>query len=148
MLRMARAMKTAGAGTLVLQSAYRSFASQTAVHARQVARLGKAKGEALAARPGFSEHQTGLAADVAAVSQGCVIQICFAKTKAGSWLASNAYLYGFILRYPKGQTAITGYQFEPWHFRFVGVSLAGQMHRDGIKTLESFWKLPAAPAYK
>lgn len=148
LVRLARTMKADGAGDLILQSAYRSFASQTAVHAKQVARLGTAKGEALAARPGYSEHQTGLAADVAAVGQGCVIQICFAKTRAGSWLAARAYEFGFIIRYPKGKTSTTGYQYEPWHLRFVGVSLAGEMRRNKVSVLESFWKLPAAPAYK
>jgi D-alanyl-D-alanine carboxypeptidase len=104
-------------------------------------------GEALAARPGYSEHQTGLAADVSASGQGCVIQVCFAKTKAGKWLAANAWQYGFILRYPDGQTKTTGYQFEPWHFRYVGVQLATEMKSQNITVLEKFWNLPAAPAY-
>jgi D-alanyl-D-alanine carboxypeptidase len=148
LVRMARAMKADGAGTLVLQSGYRSYATQKYVHARQVARFGKAKGEALAARPGFSEHQTGLAADVAAVGQKCVIQVCFAKTKAGKWLAANAFKYGFVMRYQDGQTETTGYQFEPWHFRFVGVALATEVRYQHMRSLEQFWELPAAPNYQ
>ena len=147
LLKMAKSMKAAGAGTLVLQSGYRSYNSQVSVHKRQVAKYGLAKGEALAARPGYSEHQTGLAGDLGAVGQGCVIRICFAQTKAGSWLAKNAYKYGFILRYPNGQTNITGYQYEPWHFRYVGKELSGEMKIESISVLELFWRLPYAASY-
>ena len=146
--QMAAGMLKAKAGTLLLNSGYRSYETQAAVHERQVARLGLKAGEALAARPGYSEHQTGLAADVSAAGQGCTIQVCFAKTKAGKWLAANAWQYGFILRYPDGQTATTGYQFEPWHFRYVGIELATEMKSQNITVLERFWKLPAAPSYK
>jgi len=144
---MAAGMKAARAGILILNSGYRSFESQTRIHANQVARLGLAAGEALAARPGYSEHQTGLAVDVSAKGQGCAIYTCFAKTTAGKWLAANAYQYGFILRYYNGQTAIHGYQFEPWHFRYVGVEVATQMKLKRIGVLERFWALPAAPTY-
>ena len=145
--QMAAGMAKDKAGTLLLNSGYRSYDTQKIVHARQVSRLGLKAGEALAARPGYSEHQTGLAADVSASGQGCVIQVCFAKTKAGKWLAANAWQYGFILRYPDGQTKVTGYQFEPWHFRFVGVQLATEMKSQNISVLEKFWQLPAAPNY-
>jgi D-alanyl-D-alanine carboxypeptidase len=145
--QMAAGMLKAKAGTLLLNSGYRSYETQVSVHDRQVARLGLKAGEALAARPGFSEHQTGLAADVSAAGQGCTIQVCFAKTKAGKWLAANAWQYGFILRYPDGQTATTGYQFEPWHFRYVGIDLATEMKSQNISVLEKFWQLPAAPSY-
>jgi len=145
--KMAAGMLKDKAGTLLLNSGYRSYDTQVSVHDRQVKRLGLKAGEALAARPGYSEHQTGLAADVSAAGQGCTIQVCFAKTKAGKWLAANAWQYGFILRYPDGQTATTGYQFEPWHFRYVGVELATEMKSQNITVLEKFWKLPAAPTY-
>ncbi|MCX8529234.1 MAG: M15 family metallopeptidase [Rhodoluna sp.] len=145
--KMAAGMLKDKAGTLLLNSGYRSYDTQVVVHDRQVKRLGLKAGEALAARPGYSEHQTGLAADVSAAGQGCTIQVCFAKTKAGKWLAANAWQYGFILRYPDGQTATTGYQFEPWHFRYVGVELATEMKSQNVTVLEKFWKLPAAPSY-
>ena len=146
-LKMKAAMKLAGTGTLILNSGYRSYNTQVGVHSHQVARLGLKAGEALAARPGYSEHQTGLAGDFSALGQGCTIQVCFATTKAGKWLAANAWQYGFILRYPNGQTAVTGYQFEPWHFRYVGVDLATEMKSKNISVLEKFWNLPAAPSY-
>lgn len=137
----------AKAGTLMLQSAYRSYSYQSVVHDRQVKRLGKAAGEKLAARPGFSEHQTGLAADIGAVGQGCLIQTCFSQTKGGTFLRLNAFKYGFIVRYPSQRTATTGYQYEPWHIRYVGVALATEMRKRQIRVLEDFWGLPAAPAY-
>jgi D-alanyl-D-alanine carboxypeptidase len=145
--QMAAAMKKAGAGTLWLNSGYRSYSTQVDVHARQVRALGLAAGERLAARPGYSEHQTGLAADVSAIGQGCSIQVCFAKTKAGKWLAANAWQYGWILRYENGQTSVTGYQFEPWHFRYVGIDMATDYKAKRAKSLEAFWGLPAAPKY-
>lgn len=146
-IELASAMNSAGKGVLVLSSTYRSYQTQAAVHNRNVATLGLVAGENLAARPGYSEHQTGLAADLSAVGQGCVIRTCFSQTKAGKWLAANAWQYGFILRYPKGKTATTGYQFEPWHFRYVGVELSTEMHNTGVLVLEDFFGLPAAPTY-
>lgn len=120
------------------QSAYRSYQSQVSVYGGN---------DQLTARPGFSEHQTGLAMDISALPAKCSLQICFADTPQGQWLAANAYRFGFILRYPDGLTDITGYQFEPWHYRYVGVELATEMHDTGIQTLEQFFGLPAAPNY-
>lgn len=139
-------MKAAGQGTLIVQSGYRSYSSQTTIHRAKVRALGKVRGEKLAARPGYSEHQTGLAVDFAARGVS-TLQVSFAKTKAGIWLAANAYRYGFVLRYPSGKTAITGYSFEPWHFRYVGVEVATAMHDQSVATLEEFNSLPAAPNY-
>lgn len=139
-------MKAEGKGVLVVQSGFRSYSSQVKIHSAKVAAIGKAKGEKLAARPGHSEHQTGLAVDFAAqgVSTGST---SFAKTKAGIWLAANAYRFGFVLRYPYGKTQITGYSYEPWHFRYVGVETATAMHNQKIATLEEYFALPAAPGY-
>lgn len=145
--KMRSAMSKAGAGNLLLSSGYRGYSSQKAIYKSKVALLGLAAGERLAARPGFSEHQTGLAADLSAAGQGCAIRVCFADTKGGKWLAKNSWKYGFILRYPKGETKITGYQFEPWHFRFVGLPLATAMHQAKATVLESFLGLPPAPKY-
>jgi D-alanyl-D-alanine carboxypeptidase len=141
------AMKAVGKGRLVIQSAYRSYSEQSAVHDRQVNKYGLKTGEALAARAGYSEHQTGWAMDVSARGQGCQIRVCFGQTKAGLWLADNAYKYGFIIRYPEYATPYTGYQYEPWHLRYVGKGLAKEMHDDGVRTLEKFFSLPAAPNY-
>jgi D-alanyl-D-alanine carboxypeptidase len=141
------AMNAEGRGSLIIQSAYRSYAEQKTIHARQVEKYGLKAGEALAARPGYSEHQTGWAVDVSARGQGCQIRVCFGQTKAGSWIAQNAYKYGFIIRYPNYATPVTGYQYEPWHLRYVGKGLAKVMRDDKISTLEKFFKLPAAPNY-
>jgi len=136
-----------GAGALQIQNSYRSFSVQTNTHDRLVAQLGEAKADAQSARPGYSEHQTGLVADVAALPSRCDIAQCFGQTPQGVWLAANSWRFGFILRYPADKTAVTGYIYEPWHFRYVGVELATEMHEKGISTLEEFFGLPAAPDY-
>ncbi|MEY4397686.1 MAG: hypothetical protein RLZ53_262 [Actinomycetota bacterium] len=143
---MGNAMKSAGKGTLIVQSGYRSYASQTSILKAKTKAIGRTKALLLVAKPGHSEHQTGLAVDFAAYGVS-TLTTSFAKTKAGIWLAANSYRYGFVLRYPKGKTAITGYNFEPWHFRYVGVEVATDMHNQGIQTLEEFYGLPAAPDY-
>jgi D-alanyl-D-alanine carboxypeptidase len=144
---LAQAMKAEGAGTLILNSGFRTYKNQQALYNRTRDTRGLAIAEKLSARPGHSEHQLGLAADFSARGQGCVIMVCFGTTKAGKWLGDNAHEYGFILRYPKGFRAITGFQYEPWHFRYVGVELATELKTKGIKTLEEFWDLPFAPDY-
>lgn len=146
-LKMIAAAKTAGAGTISIASGYRSYSSQKSVHAGAVRKWGLTSGEKLAARPGFSEHQTGLAVDIYEPKQGCRIYTCFGKTKAGSWAKKNAWKYGFIIRYPDGASPTTGYQFEPWHLRFVGVPLATEMHNKGVTVLETFWNYKPAPKY-
>jgi D-alanyl-D-alanine carboxypeptidase len=145
--KLAMAMKAAGKGSLVIQSAYRSYAEQKTIHARQVEKYGLTTGEALAARPGYSEHQTGWAMDVSARGQGCQIRVCFGQTKAGRWLAENAWRFGFITRYPSEATKVTGYQYEPWHLRYVGQGLAIVMHDDKVRVLEKFFGYPSAPNY-
>ena len=145
--QLAIGLKEAGLGTLVLNSGFRSYQNQKALYERTRDSRGLAVAERLTARPGHSEHQLGLAADFSVRGEGCVIMVCFGKTEAGIWLAENAHEYGFILRYPKGYKAITGFQYEPWHFRYVGIELATEMKTKGIKTLEEFWGLPPAPDY-
>lgn len=88
--------------------------------------------------PGSSEHQIGLALDIVTPSYKRLVE-GFADTDAGKWLAENCYKYGFILRYPKGKEYITGIEFEPWHFRYVGVDAATVITERGI-TLEEFWE--------
>lgn len=146
-VQLAAAMKAEGIGTLVLNSGFRTYKTQKALYDKTRETRGLAVAEKLSARPGFSEHQLGLAADFSVRGQGCVIMVCFGKLEAGVWLAENAHEYGFILRYPKGYKAITGFQYEPWHFRYVGVKLATEMKAKGIKTLEEFWGLGSAPDY-
>jgi D-alanyl-D-alanine carboxypeptidase len=146
--QMATAAAAAGAGQIEAQSAYRSYSAQAADHAALVARDGLAVADNESARAGYSEHQTGLAVDIAPVpSGGCNLEVCFGTTPQGKWLAANAWQYGFLLRYPADKVAITGYTYEPWHFRYIGVPLATEMHNEGVETLEEFFGLPAAPDY-
>jgi D-alanyl-D-alanine carboxypeptidase len=129
------------------QSAYRSYSAQVSTYAYWVRTKGKKQADLQSARPGFSEHQTGLAIDISASPATCSLGSCFASTNQGKWLAAHAFTYGFILRYPKGKTAITGYEFEPWHYRYVGVALATEMKRTHVSTLEQFFGLPSARTY-
>jgi len=133
--------------SIVMASGYRSFDTQIATYTGYVRSFGQAAADTTSARPGFSEHQTGLAADLSAVDSGCTIADCFETTAPGQWLAANAWRFGYILRYPKGAQAITGYNFEPWHFRYIGIVIAGQMHERDIGTLEEYFGLEAAPDY-
>jgi zinc D-Ala-D-Ala carboxypeptidase len=133
--------------SLVLQSSYRSFSVQERVKARSVARSGQEISDAQSARPGHSEHQTGLAADVVGVSGSCALRQCFGETPEGRWIAENSWKFGFIVRYGDGQTAITGYSYEPWHVRFVGKDLAAEIWRQGNPALEEFFGLDPAPDY-
>ena len=146
-VELATAMAEAGKGTLVLNSGFRTYKNQQGLYNRTRDTRGLAVAEKLSARPGHSEHQLGLAADFSVKGSGCAIMVCFGSTEAGIWLAENAHEYGFVLRYPKGFKPITGFQYEPWHFRYVGIELATEMKTKGIKTLEEFWGLDAAPDY-
>jgi D-alanyl-D-alanine carboxypeptidase len=142
------AAKAEGGFQLIVASGYRSFSSQTIGYSGYVSSLGQAGADATSARPGFSEHQTGMAADILDAASGCGIEgACFGNAPAGAWLAANAWRYGFILRYPADKTPVTGYEYEPWHFRFIGKDLAAEMHTTGVTTLEEFFGLPAAPTY-
>jgi D-alanyl-D-alanine carboxypeptidase len=136
-----------GGGQMQIQNAYRSYATQLNTHDKLVASLGEATADSQSARAGYSEHQTGLVADIAAYPSKCDIATCFGDTPQGKWLAANAYRFGFILRYPADKTPITGYVYEPWHFRYVGVELSTYMHETGVETLEEFFGLPPAPNY-
>lgn len=128
----------AAAVTLRVGSGYRSYATQASLFASYARRHGEAEASRFSSRPGHSEHQSGLAVDFAGADQTCWVDDCFERTAAGKWLAAHAHEYGFILRYPKGKESITGYQYEPWHFRYVGRELAGALHQSGL-TMEEAW---------
>jgi D-alanyl-D-alanine carboxypeptidase len=133
---------------LVAQSGYRDYDVQVNAYNRYVNKLGTDGADLTSARPGYSEHQTGMAIDILATGSGCGLEgPCFGDTAAGQWLAANAYRFGYLLRYPADKTAVTGYEYEPWHFRYIGVDLATEMHTQGVTTLEEFFGLPAAPGY-
>lgn len=131
-----------------VQSAYRSFDSQTRVYTDDVASHGQAYADTDTARPGFSEHQTGLAVDISAVPATCSLDACFAHTPQGEWLAANAWRFGFLLRYPADEVTVTGFTFEPWHFRFVGPPLTAQLRATGATTLEDFFGVPGGTEYR
>ncbi len=133
--------------TLVILSAYRSYSVQVAVYNGWVNRLGVDKADLQSARPGFSEHQTGLSVDIAAKNGRCTIADCFGDTPEGKWLTENAWKFGWVLRYPEGLTSITGYKYEPWHWRYVGRGLAAELRETSTPTLEEFFGLPPAPDY-
>ncbi len=113
-------------------SGYRSYTYQVGLYNRYVQRDGKEAADTYSARPGYSEHQTGLVSDINIVDDS------FEKTPAFRWLQENAYKYGFILRFPKDKEYITGYKYESWHYRYVGVEVAKQMHEEDL-TLEEYY---------
>ncbi len=122
-------------------SGFRSYERQQVLFDAQIEKQGG--DEQLAAQvvavPGTSEHQTGLTMDISSESAGFALEEDFADTPEGQWLAENAHKYGFILRYPKGKEDITGYTFEPWHFRYVGEEPANIMFENNW-TLEEFFE--------
>lgn len=131
---------------LVFGSGYRSHQYQAALYNGYVASVGQAEADRTSARPGTSEHQTGLAFDATAASGQCHLEKCFADLAEGQWLKAHAHEFGFIIRYLEGKEAITGYDYEPWHLRYVGKELAAELH-ETAQTMEEFFELPAAPSY-
>ena len=108
------------------QSAYRSYQSQVTIYNRSVASYGVEESDKTSARPGNSEHQTGLTLDINSVDNS------FKNTSEYQWLIKNSYKYGFILRYPENKEEITGYAYEPWHYRYVGLDAASKINEEGI----------------
>lgn len=127
---------------LDVESAYRSYEFQDKLYNTYVGSQGQTTADRYSAKPGYSEHQTGLAVDVGnAKDSGCNVKACFADTVEAAWLAKNAHVYGFIIRYPKGKDSITGYAYEPWHLRYVGTSLARNIYRLNSVTLEEYFNI-------
>lgn len=130
-------MKSVASGeglNLYISSGYRSYADQKYIYNNYVLRDGQSEADTYSARAGHSEHQTGLAFDLNTINSS------FALTAEGIWVADNCYKYGLILRYPKGKENITGYMYEPWHLRYVGVDLATKLYNDGDWiTLEEYY---------
>ncbi|MBD8026501.1 M15 family metallopeptidase [Ureibacillus sp. Re31] len=119
-------------------STYRSYEYQDTLYNNYVNRDGKENADRYSARPGYSEHQTGLAFDIGEKGKEDLwLTAEFGESEAGKWLVENADKYGFILRYPKGKEAITGYMYESWHFRYLGVDLATKVKESNL-TLEEY----------
>jgi D-alanyl-D-alanine carboxypeptidase len=132
--------------TLIADSGYRSYNTQVSTYNSIVKAYGQSYADTVSARPGFSEHQTGWAVDIGTGS--CHVQDCFGDTAGGKWTQDNAYKYGFLLRYPQSLTAITGYSNEAWHFRYIGVPLATELHNKNVLTLEQFFNVTGGTIYK
>jgi D-alanyl-D-alanine carboxypeptidase len=127
--QLVAAAKKAG-HRIVVRSAYRSYATQRSIYR---------PGMTLTAPPGASEHQTGLAADLAARKGKRVIRgYAFGRSAAGKWVARHAVQFGFIIRYPNGQKKITKIPYEPWHVRYVGAEVAAGVVATPTKTLEEY----------
>jgi len=127
---------------LMIISSYRSFNTQVSTYDGWVTQYGQTRADTFSARPGFSEHQTGLGVDLGNNDGSCALEICFGDSTAGLWLASNASNYGFIIRYPEGKEAETGYQYEPWHIRYLGVDTAKDVVETG-KTFDQYMNVVA-----
>lgn len=146
LLAMIKGAARSGVGITTV-SGFRSYTTQLAVYNQYVAQYGRVFADTISARAGYSEHQTGLVMDIGNPNGACGLSACFATTPAGAFAASNAWRYGFIVRYPKGYTHVTGYVYEPWHLRYVGVRVSTAMRNLGYATLEHYFGLPAAPNY-
>ena len=130
-LKQMQADATAIGLSIPLVSGYRSYSTQKSLYNKYVKQDGEEKANTYSAKPGHSEHQTGLAFDIGSVDRS------FANTDEAKWIEENAHLYGFIVRYPKDKTDITGYIYEPWHVRYLGKDIATKVKQSGL-TLEEY----------
>ena len=117
---------------LIVLSAYRSYWTQQSTFSMWVGAAGLASAETFSARPGHSQHQLGTTVDFTSESVNLGLTENFSASKEGKWLADNAYKYGFVLAYPKDKEYITGYIYEPWHYRYIGAENAQQMVESGL----------------
>lgn len=117
-------------------SGYRSYAMQQSLYDSAVAAQGEDQNDT--AKPGYSEHQTGLAMDITWAGANGGLYEGMESHAEYAWLVENSWQYGWVLRYPKGYEAITGYTFEPWHYRYIGKELAAEYHESGMHTLDEF----------
>ena len=132
---------------ITLVSGFRSYDTQAGLYNTYVSLYGQAGADTISARPGYSEHQTGLVMDIGNPNGVCALQACFVNTPAGQFAAAHAWRYGFIVRYTNGFDFVTGYTYEPWHLRYIGVRAAADMRNRGFQTLEQYFGLAAAPTY-
>lgn len=123
--------------TLYAQSGYRSYERQQEIFEANAEAHGEAEANTFSARPGESEHQTGLTMDITSADINFDLITEFGDTPEGKWVKENAADFGFIIRYPEGKEDITDYQYEPWHLRYVGIKAAREIMSEGI-TLEEY----------
>lgn len=124
---------------LYARSGYRSYNTQKSLYSSYVRNNGQEAADKFSAKPGQSEHQTGLAMDITCEAMNYKLDDTFGETEEGKWVMENAHRFGFVIRYPKGKEEITGYQYEPWHLRYVGLSLSKEIHEKNI-TLEEYFE--------
>lgn len=122
---------------IVMTTAYRSYGFQSILYNNYVQKHGEAEANKFSAKPGQSEHQTGLCTDVSSPSVNYQLTTDYGEAPEGKWLAEHAHEFGFIIRFPLGKEDITGYQYEPWHIRYVGQPAADEIYEQGI-TLEEY----------
>ncbi len=113
-------------------SGYRSYADQQYTYNYWVGQLGQEQADRVSARPGYSEHQLGMTVDLGAADFGWDLTDAFGATPDGQWLDAHCTEYGFALSYPEGKEDITGYAYEPWHFRYIGADKAADFHASGL----------------
>lgn len=113
-------------------SGYRSYSRQNTIFSNNVEKDGLEKASRYSAKPGESEHQSGLSVDITSEAVSFSLTAEFGETSEGIWVKENAHKYGFIIRYPKGKTGITGYVYEPWHLRYLGIELATDIYESGL----------------
>jgi len=138
---MAKAARRAGK-PIAVRSAYRSYRDQEATFAYWVRVSGRAKALKASARPGHSEHQLGTTIDLRSASSTKAPwdYADWATTGPGAWMKANGWRYGFVMSYPKGESATTCYTYEPWHYRYVGRTLAERIHDSGLTVREYLWR--------
>jgi D-alanyl-D-alanine carboxypeptidase len=125
---------------LAVESAYRSYVGQQLTFSGWVRQVGYAAALQTSARPGHSEHQLGTAIDFKTVGGVAPWRYAdWATTKEGSWLAANAWKFGWLLSYPKGTSGVSCYRYEPWHYRYVGRTVAATVHAAGVTPREWLW---------
>ena len=117
---------------IYISSGFRSYERQVTVYNSYVQKDGKELADTYSSRPGYSEHQTGLCFDLNSIDDS------FGNTAESAWVDKHAHEYGFIVRFPKGKDSATGYQYEPWHLRYVGVDMATKIYNSGLSLEEYF----------
>ncbi len=124
---------------LCARSGYRSYNTQASLYSSYVASYGEQAADKYSAKAGQSEHQTGLSIDITCEAMNYTLDTTFAETEEGKWVSENAHRFGYIVRYPKGKEVITGYSYEPWHIRYLGIELATEVYESGL-TMEEYFE--------
>lgn len=121
---------------IVVISGFRSYQEQDVLYRGYVARMGEERASRISAVPGHSEHQLGTTVDFSSPSAGYQLEETFETTPEGAWLLQNAGRFGFVLSYPKGKEAATGYAYEPWHYRYIGAEATRAVLVSGLTLTE------------